>query len=127
MKNEKNTNFSIKFEKKDDYLYVFVKGLKDSLTVSKRMWEKIYTKAKELGFEAVLIEEDFPNQLSTLEMLQIGEFIAEKFMGFKIAHVDRHLSDVELNKFGETVAVNRGAFGRVFNNIMDAEKWLKQY
>jgi hypothetical protein len=55
----------------------------------------------------------------------IGEFITHKFVGIKIAYVDRNLSDVELNKFGETDAINRGAFGRVFNNIIDAEKWLK--
>ena len=126
MEDDLDTDFSLKFENKGNYLYVFATGPKDSLIIAKKMWGAIYSKAKELELNSILVEEDFPNQLSTFDMHDIGEFIAEKFMGIKIAHVDRQISDIELNKFVENVAINRGAIGKIFNKIENAVKWLKQ-
>ena len=93
--------------------------------MSKEFLEQIHSKAVEFGSEGILIEEEFPNQLSTMEMFDAAEFATEIFRGQgKVAHVDQHLSDMELNQFAETVAVNRGLIVRVFNKTADAEKWL---
>jgi hypothetical protein len=47
------------------------------------------------------------------------------FASIKVAFVDVYLDQQDVNSFGELVAVNRGLSGKVFNNIADAEKWLK--
>jgi hypothetical protein len=42
----------------------------------------------------------------------------------KIAFVDRKTDQNQLNRFGETVAVNRGVHGRLFTDVSEAEIWL---
>ena len=119
--------FTLTFEERENYLYAFVTGPKDSFAVSRAFWTEIQSKATKLGIRKVMVEEDFPNQLSTMEMFDLGEILAKKF-GFavKIAFVDKSLLNTDLNKFGENVAVNRGFNGRVFNTYEVAEKWLRE-
>lgn len=128
MEEEITPDFNICFEEKADYLSVFVSGPADSLAVSKAVWKAIYARATSLKISKVLVEEDFPNQLSTIEIHELVEFSAALFrVDFeKIAHVDRQLSDMDLNLFAETVAVNRGISFRVFNNTREALKWLSE-
>ena len=60
-------------------------------------------------------------KLSNADKYNIGEYIARKLSSrTKLAVVDK---PENINKFGETVAVNRGAFVRVFSNKEDAVKW----
>jgi hypothetical protein len=118
-------DFTVHFEERPGYLYAFVNGHKDSLEVSKRFWAQIHATAVELDSKRVIVEEDFPNQLSTMEIFEIAEFVTKTFRyNIKIAHVDRKMSDMQLNRFAETVAVNRCCKGRVFNKLDDAEKWI---
>ena len=127
MTKKSETDFTVSFEQRDGYLYAFVRGQKDDLEVSKSFWAQIHSKAVELKSKAVLIEEDFPNQPTTIEMFKLAQFATELFKdGTKVAHVDKQISDIDLNKFGETVGVNRGLNVRVFSKIQDAEKWLKE-
>jgi len=60
--------------------------------------------------------------IPTMDRFFIGEEIA-KVIGpkIKIAVV---WPEQDIDKFGETVAVNRGGFIRVLGNIASAEKWL---
>ena len=46
------------------------------------------------------------------------------FFGIRVAFVDRHIEQQELNQFGETVANNRGLHSKTFINLEEAEKWL---
>ena len=43
----------------------------------------------------------------------------------KIAFYDREAEHLDLNLFGETVAVNRGVDGHVFADLQQAEAWLQ--
>ena len=122
-----SADFRLTFETSDDCLYAFVSGPKDNLSVSKQFWAQVHAKAVETGSTKILVEEDFPNQVSTTEMFEVGEFIAKTFgPKIKIAHVDKQLSNMDLNMFAEVVATNRSLFGRVFNNREEAENWLKE-
>lgn len=120
-----SSDFSLHFNEMPDYLYAYVTGPKDSLEVSRRFWREIYTRSVEIECQSLIVEEDFPNQLSTTEIFQVSELISELFGStIKIAHVDRQLSDMDLNSFAETVVVNRGVHARVFNRLDEAEKWI---
>jgi len=122
-----DANFTLTFEHRSGCLYAFVAGPQDSRTISTQFWSAVHRKAVALGASKVLVEEDFPNRLTTMETFDVAEYVAKLFGGcVKIAHFDRHPSDFDLNKFGETVAVNRGLWTRVFDNLADAEEWLKE-
>ena len=122
---ETHPDFSIRFEQRSGYLYVFVSGPRDDLGVSTRFWERVHAQAVDSENSRLLVEEDFPNQLSTLELFEIAKRTTEMFgYRFKIAHVDQNASDMELNRFAETVAANRGLHMRVFSTVGAAEEWL---
>lgn len=122
---ETHPDFAIRFEQRSGYLYVFVSGARDSLDISTRFWERIYAQAVDSENNRLLVEEDFPNQLSTVELFEIAKRTTAMF-GYKckIAHVDQRGSDMELNRFAETVAANRGLHMRVFGVVEAAEEWL---
>ena len=47
-----------------------------------------------------------------------------EFLGVRVAFYDRYAEQQDLNEFGELVAVNRGLYGKIFNNIDEAKNWL---
>lgn len=119
--------FTVSFEVTGECLVAFVRGVHDTLDISKSFWQRIHSELVKSGKQRVLVEEDFQNQLTAVDMFRLAEFLAELFKGdVKVAHVDRRLSDMDLNRFGETVAINRGLRARVFNNRQEAERWLEE-
>lgn len=126
MPNDKIEGVEIRFEDRDGYLYVFISGKEESVSLALKYWQYILEECKKLGFERLLVEENFPNQLCATDMYTITSSIPKMgHSGLKIAFVDRVSEHNKLNLFGETVAVNRGVNGRVFAEIADAEAWLK--
>ena len=123
-----SVEYSLDFEERKDYLYVYVTGPEDSFDISRAFFTKVHEKAKELGYQKILVEEDFPNQISITDMFDVGKLLKELFPPpLLIAHVDRNPADIDLNKFGELVAQNRGILGRIFSSIEDAEEWLRSH
>ena len=106
-------------------IYVYYTGPKDSLEVSTKILEQIGREAERRDASKVLMEEDFPNQVTTTEMHAVCEVMVKALRRCKkVAHVDRQPLDMELNRFGGTVAVNRRLQIRAFSTLRDAEEWL---
>jgi hypothetical protein len=119
--------YRISFEQRPDYLYAYIAGKHDSLSISLEFWREIAAECRRAQAGKVLIEEDIEESVSMLEMYQIAAEIPQ--MGFAnvlIAFVDRFLEQQSLNEFGELVATNRGLRAKVFNNVREAEKWLSE-
>jgi hypothetical protein len=119
--------YRIKFELRPDYLYAYVSGEHDSLSISLAFWREIADECRKTQAGKILIEEDIKESVSMLEMYQVAEEIPR--MGFAnvlIAFVDRFLEQQDLNRFGEIVATNRGLRGKIFNEVQEAEKWLRE-
>ena len=116
----------IRFENREGYLYAYVSGEWDSLVISKEYFHRVIEEAYKRESKRLLIEENFPNQLSLTEIYTLTVEISKMLKTpLKIAFVDRMAEQNQLNMFGETVAVNRGVYGRVFSEIRQAEEWLK--
>ncbi len=121
-------DYEIRFEDREGYLYAYVSGEEDSLAVSLDYWERVITECEKRVVRALLLEEDFPNQSSAIDMYTVTRAIASMAPGsLRIAFIDRESDHAELNAFGETVAVNRGLHGRIFRDVADAEAWLRTY
>ncbi|MEP6901681.1 MAG: hypothetical protein ABJA66_08025 [Actinomycetota bacterium] len=117
--------YEMSFEYRPQYLYAFVSGEEDSYEISKQYWQEIAAECKKSKCKKVLIEEDIAENVSMADMYQFASEILEiGFVGIRVAFVDRQGEQQQLNKFGETVATNRGLLSRVFNNAAEAEKWL---
>lgn len=123
---EDDPGFDLVFDERDGIIHAFVTGPHDSYELARDYYTRIYEKAKFTGHKKVLVEEDFPNQISMSDMFKSAVFVQKVFVPpFQIALVDRSVNDKELNEFGELVAQNRGIHGKIFNRIEDAEEWLR--
>ena len=119
--------YQLSFRQRPEYLYAFVSGEHDSLEISLAFWREIAAECQRAQAGKLLIEESIEESVSMLEMYQIAAEIPQ--MGFTnvlIAFVDRYLEQQDLNEFGELVATNRGMRAKVFNNVEEAEKWLRE-
>ena len=72
-------------------------------------------------------ERELDFHLSTFDTFESGKFVAESVRSGpipKIAVVYKLDGETDA-KFWETVAVNRGAQVKIFEDIKDAEEWLR--
>ncbi len=118
-------SYRITFEFRPEYLYVYVSGERDSYEISRQYWQEVADFCGEKKVKKVLIEEDIPEAVSMMEVYRFAsEIPLMGFFGIRVAFVDRFTEQHDLNQFGELVAVNRGLYGKLFNDIKEAEKWL---
>lgn len=125
MDNLQTKPFSLTFEARPEYLYVYVSGEKDSFEISRQYWQEISDECKRTGASKVLIDENLVENVTPVEAFRLTtDFLQANFYGNKIAFVDRCQEQDELNRFGELVAINRGMNIKLCQNIADAERWL---
>jgi hypothetical protein len=116
---------NIRFENRKEYLYAFFAGKRENLQDTIQFWQCAIDECNKRAFKKLLIEQDLPNPLSTLDIFQLMDAILKMPIShLKVAFVDRDVEQIEMNIFGETVAVNRGGVGRVFTSLSEAEAWL---
>jgi hypothetical protein len=117
--------YQILFEDRDNYLFASVTGEKDSLEISVAYWTDVFTEMRIRNYNKVLVTEDFKDVVTAMDMYMLIEEIQKLGLtDLQIAFVDKELSQYDLNKFAETVAVNRGIYGKIFNSEREAERWL---
>lgn len=117
--------YVIHFEYHKDYLTASVSGEKDSLEVSLLFWQEIFDECERKKYTRLLVTENFRNDISAIDMYILGEKLADMVpRNVCVAFADEQIQQLELNKFSETVAYNRGGKGKVFADHKEAEKWL---
>ncbi len=122
---DKQKLYTLKFEHRPKYLYVFVEGEKDNYEISRAYWQEIADYLKKTEFERVLVDENILEPSSVIDVFQlVSDFPKMGFSGIQIAFHDRQISHQELSEFGELVASNRGLNARVFNDPKLAEDWI---
>jgi hypothetical protein len=118
--------YSIKFERRPEYLYVYVQGDEDSYDISNAYWTEVAAECARHNTAKLLVEEDLRQSIESMSDVYHGAS-ERSFMGLsgvKIAFVDRQSDHHEMNLFGELVATNRGLFCKVFSDFAEGEKWL---
>lgn len=110
-------------EKKKEYLYFTISGEYDRADFTSYA-ALILKECGKQNVHKVLINalQVSGTDLSIMERYIVGEYIAQLFpSSIKLAVV---WPEEDINKFAETVAVNRGVFIRVFPDVAVAEHWL---
>lgn len=119
--------YEVKFIKKTSFLHAIVTGINSKENILNYM-KDIKNKCQSLNIYRVLIEEKLEGpRLETLDIFLIARHGSIDNMGVinQIAYVDINSSG-DLMKFAETAATNRGLPIRVFNTILEAEKWFNK-
>jgi hypothetical protein len=117
--------YTLSFQDRPGYLYAYVEGDEDGYEVSRAYWQEVADEVRRSGVKQVLIDENITGNGTIADAFRFGSELPG--MGFgrtRIAFVDRHLDQDEVNRFGELVALNRGMNARVFNDLPEAEAWL---
>ena len=116
--------YRISFDQRNEYLYAYVEGERDSYAISIAFWREIAQECHTRGTTRVLIDENIVQNVSVAEIYQVASEIPAMFSGIAIAFRDRHADQAEINEFGELVAQNRGVVGKFFVDLEEAERWL---
>ena len=110
---------------RDGLLHVRITGEKDSYESTLAAVTEIASLCRKRGLTKVLVENAVPGQLSTLEVFKIGSQLPGLYKGIYVGFVI-HTTDMPDNpRFIQDVARNRGALGRLFPTIREAEAWLR--
>jgi hypothetical protein len=115
--------YTIKLEDRGEYLYALVGGEKLTAEISAAYWREIAGVCFELDKTKILIEKDFAESVSPLEMVHMGTYLGELLATKKIAFLDRHGNE-DINELGKKIARNRNVKMQIFNDVKDAEQWL---
>lgn len=119
------TPVELTFELREAYLYVL--GTSESADEEAVLdaWRRVAAECARVGARKILVETRLKRQMSVAGYYHVSQELPK--MGFgsvRIAFLDRRNLDFERIRFGETVAVNRGLYGRVFFDLQEAEVWL---
>ncbi|MDJ0939376.1 MAG: hypothetical protein QNJ00_06400 [Woeseiaceae bacterium] len=116
-------NFSITFE--GDHVKVISDGDKD-LEYSTRLWTAVAATCDQNDCYRVLGIADTTSPLSIVEGYDHAELFRELgiVQNYRIAWVELNEEARSAPKFIETVLVNRGLPGRLFDSVIEAREWL---
>lgn len=117
--------YDLRFEERPGYLLAQVSGPADSMEVSLSFWKAIVEEAQSRQVTRLMVVEDFPNDIPTLEMLRVVNYLVELGLRhLRTAFVDVRNDHLARNLLGEVVVTARGIPGKVFASIPEAERWL---
>jgi hypothetical protein len=92
-----------------------------ALEPTKRLFDRVALDARRREAKRVLLDfRGVVGRITTMERFELGEYAAARIKA-KIALIGRPET---VDHFGETVAINRGAKGRVFTDESEALSWL---
>lgn len=122
----------IQIEPKKQYLYVHLTGIFE-LNAAKECSIQFLDAADDFDLFVILVDAlSLEGELSTMERFHYAEFMArksrehkvtQKFDNLRIAYVAK-LPIVDPQKFGETVATNRGMLVKATTDFKEAYEWL---
>lgn len=119
------TSYQITFERRPEYLYAFVTAETEDQEMSVAIWEEILEEFDPDKCEKIMVEQDIPEiNVTYFEKYECVNRLVPELRRIDVAFVDKYSEQMELNKFTELVATNRGLTVKVFIDLDEAEKWL---
>lgn len=93
--------------------------------MSVAIWEEVTEQCSRNKCGKILFEQDIREiDVSYFEKYECVNNLVSELLRIDVAFVDKYIKQLELNKFTELVATNRGLTVKVFTNFDEAEKWL---
>jgi len=117
-------SFRLAWESREGYLRASIFGERDSFDVTMGAVLEIAKVSREKKAGKLLVEHDVPGPLTSTEVYTIAKELPDLFRGVQVAFVIHHATVRVHPEFLELVARNRGANGRLFQTVSEAERWL---
>ena len=116
---------SLTLKDRNGLLHILITGEKDSYERTLAAVTEIASLCRKRGLTKVLVEHQVGGRLSTVEVFKIGSQLPALYEGIYVGFVIHTTEQPDNAHFIQDVARNRGAMGRLFENIQEAEKWLR--
>lgn len=116
--------YTIEMDERGEYIYVLVTGDKLTANIAAGYWNEIAQKCFEIDCRKILIEKNFKEGVGPDEMLHMADHVGGLLPNRSIAFVDRYNHD-SINELGKRLARNRSITMQIFDNVDDAERWLR--
>ncbi len=121
-----NAAFEAEIELRDHYLFVQLLGQYDRLRLLQVIME-VGRQCEQTGCRRVLVDaRQHVGEIQVMELHQIGELIARELPRGSYVALVASPGRLAMDRFLETVAVNRGVLFRLFTKHEDAQEWLQQ-
>ena len=118
----------LRFEQRPGYWVAYLSAPRDTEAASLAYWREIAAECRRRDCHRVLVIEDIPGSLSSVETYRTIQSLSQPEMkDFTVAFVDLRTEHTGENLFGELMAVNRGLRVRVFDSVVAAEQWLDSF
>jgi len=116
--------YTIEMDERAEYIYVLVTGDRLTANIAAGYWNEIAQKCFEIDCRKILIEKNFKEGVGPDEMLRMADHVGGLLPNRSIAFVDRYNHD-SINELGKRLARNRSITMKIFDNVEDAERWLR--
>jgi hypothetical protein len=116
--------YRLTVEDRPGYLFARMSGEEDSLESTMAAVTELAGICMSRGVTKVLVEHDMPGRLSTLDVFKMATKLPDLFEGIHVGFVIHRTEIPDNPQFLENVARNRGALGRLFGSVAEAEAWL---
>lgn len=116
--------YTLTMEDREGYLYALASGEKLTAQISAAYWNDIAGRCFENDVDRILIEKNFAEGVGPEDMLLMADHLGNLLPGRRVAFVDRRQHD-PINELGKKLARNRDVIMQIFNNVTDAQKWLR--
>jgi len=126
-----DSHFDIKITVEEDFLLILASG-KYSLTKANNLFKLAIDNGVSHSKHKILIDvTNITGAIPFLERFEFSEFLATYRINNALGKVNRiavvgQEPIIHKEKFGETVAVNRGTNARVFTDMSKASIWLNE-
>ena len=115
--------YSIEIDHKGTYLHVVVSGQKVTPEIALDYWHEIVDECESKSCSKILLEHNFVEMISMVEMLKIIGPVAELLKGRMLAFYDR-FGNYDTPEAGKMILRSKDVKMQIFHDLKEAERWL---
>ena len=116
--------YRLVWESREGFLQASISGEQDSFELTMGAVLEIARVCRERKAEKLLVEHEVPGALTSTDVYALAKELPELFRGVQVAFIIHHATVPVNPEFLQLVARNRGANGRLFETVAEAERWL---
>jgi hypothetical protein len=117
-------DYQLTFEERNSYLYIRLTG-EDSFAASLSYWNEIADQVRLRGSSRVLIHENLIGDVAEGEMAKvIMDLVPSGLADVQIAFFDENRDDDAINQLGQSLALDKGAYVKIFQSLESAKEWI---
>lgn len=118
--------YELTFESRPEYLYAHIKALRVDRDTAVSYLTEVADACAKASTKRVLIYREIPSVPDTPTMFYLATYLLKVMPDVRTAFVNPFPSNTGTLKFAVKMGSNAGGMHELFDNVEDAEQWLKE-